>query len=79
MSVELTDEHGAFLVRLARRAIETYLSTGQVIRPPPDTPEELKEPMGVFVTLNRLVGGRKELRGCIGFPYPRKPLVQATI
>ena len=79
MRVELSEEHGRFLVRLARRAVETYLGEGGVIEPPPDTPEELWEPMGVFVTLNKLVGGRRVLRGCIGFPYPQKPLVEATI
>ncbi|RLI13666.1 TIGR00296 family protein [Candidatus Bathyarchaeota archaeon] len=79
MPAQLTDEHGAFLVRLARRAIEEYLRSGAIIRPPEDTPEVLWEPMGVFVTLNKLVGGQKVLRGCIGFPYPQKPLVEATI
>jgi len=79
MSVELTEEHGIFLVRLARRAIETYLREGGIIRPPEDTPKELWEPMGVFVTLNKLIDGGKALRGCIGIPYPEKPLVEATI
>jgi len=79
MPAQLTDEHGAFLVRLARRAIEEYLRSRTVVRPPEDTPKVLWEPMGVFVTLNKLVGGQKVLRGCIGFPYPQKPLVEATI
>ncbi len=79
MPVRLTDEHGAFLVRLARRAIEEYLRSRAIIEPPEDTPEPLWEPMGVFVTLNKLVDGAKALRGCIGFPYPEKPLVRATI
>ena len=79
MPAQLTDEHGAFLVRLARRAIEEYLSTGKLIEPPEEAPRELWEPMGVFVTLNKLTDGRKMLRGCIGFPYPEKPLVLATI
>jgi len=79
MSARIKDEHGEFLVKLAREAIETYLRGREVLRPPEGTPEELWEPMGVFVTLNKLVGGRKVLRGCIGFPYPEKPLVQATI
>jgi uncharacterized protein (TIGR00296 family) len=41
------------------------------------------EKRGVFVTLNVLKDGREELRGCVGFPYPVKPLggavVEATI
>ena len=79
MAVELKDEHGVFLVRLARKAIEEYLRTRTVVEPPEDTPEALWEPMGVFVTLNKVAGGVRALRGCIGFPYPEKPLVRATI
>lgn len=79
MSVELTDEHGEFLVRLARKAIEEYLRSRTIIGPPEDTPEPLWEPMGVFITLNKVSGGVRALRGCIGLPYPEKPLVRATI
>jgi len=79
MSVELKDEHGVFLVRLARKAIEEYLRTRTAMEPPGDTPEILWEPMGVFVTLNKVAGGVRALRGCIGFPDPEKPLVRATI
>ena len=75
----LKDEHGAFLVRLARRAITEYLKAGRKISPPPETPEELKVKCGVFVTLNRVLDGGKELRGCIGYPEPTLPLVEATI
>jgi len=75
----LTDEEGAFLVRLARRSIEEYLRNGVKIEPPNDTPERLKGKRGVFVTLNTVKGGARELRGCIGFPYPTHPLVEATI
>lgn len=77
---QITDEHGEFLVRLARRAIETYLNEGRRIKPPPDTPEILREKSGVFVTLNKLVGkNEEELRGCIGYIQPVYPLVEATI
>ncbi|MEQ9714149.1 MAG: TIGR00296 family protein [Candidatus Asgardarchaeum sp.] len=79
-----TDEEGIFLVKLARWAIETYLREGKKIKPPKELPsEKLSQQNGVFVTLNKLVGERKkrkhELRGCIGYPYPIKPLVEATI
>jgi uncharacterized protein (TIGR00296 family) len=74
-----TDEEGSFLVKLARRAVEEYLSRNIVIDPPADTPSKLYAKSGVFVTLNKLLGGVKELRGCIGFPYPVYPLVEATI
>jgi len=46
---------------------------------PKDAPPKFMERCGVFVTLNSLKRGRKELRGCIGFPYPTSPLTQAVI
>ncbi|MCR8453539.1 MAG: TIGR00296 family protein [Crenarchaeota archaeon] len=77
---DITDEHGRFLVRLARQAIETYLNEEKRIKPPPNTPEILKEKSGVFVTLNKLIAGKEEeLRGCIGYIQPVYPLVEATI
>ncbi|RLE54478.1 MAG: TIGR00296 family protein [Candidatus Methanomethylicota archaeon] len=79
----LTLEEGKFLVKLARRAVEEYLKRGIQIKPPSDVPEKLKEKRGVFVTINRIImiGGErtKRLRGCIGFPLPVMPLVEATI
>ena len=79
MPFELSDDEGAFLVRLARRAVEENLKSGRIISPPKDTPSKLMERCGVFVTLNSIKGGVKELRGCIGFPYPTYPLARATI
>jgi len=76
---ELTDEEGRFLVKLARKAVEENLKDGRIINPPKETPPKLMERCGVFVTLNSVEGGTKELRGCIGFPYPTHPLVRATI
>jgi len=76
----IKDEWGEFLVRLARRAIEEYVKNGRTIKPPEDTPPELWEKMGVFVTLNRHhAPPQMSLRGCIGFPLPIYPLVEATI
>ena len=70
----LSLEEGKFLVKLARRTIESYLRTGERI-PAPKVPAKLREPRGVFVTLTE----RGELRGCIGHPLPQMPLVEATI
>jgi len=76
-------EEGEFLVKLSRRAVEEYLTKGIEVKPPKDAPKKLWEKMGVFVTINKLieVEGRrvKRLRGCIGFPLPVMPLVEATI
>ncbi|MEM4699692.1 MAG: TIGR00296 family protein [Candidatus Nezhaarchaeales archaeon] len=74
---------GEFLVRLARRAVEVYLAEGRQISPPEDAPERLRERRGVFVTINSFepFEGRvfKRLRGCIGYPEPVLPLIEATI
>ena len=79
MSFELTHEEGEFLVKLARKAVEEYLKKGSIMKVPKDAPPKFMEHCGVFVTLNSLKLGRKELRGCIGFPYPTSPLTQAVI
>ena len=70
-------ERGRFLVRLARAAVEEYLRRGVKIEPPPETPPDLYEKRGVFVTLKTYP--QRELRGCIGYPEPIMPLVLATI
>jgi len=77
MSIEdIGIEEGAYLVKLARRAIETYLLDGSKIEVEPPY-EILKSNFGVFVTLNTYPKG--ELRGCIGYPEPILPLYKATI
>jgi len=78
MTFELSLEEGAYLVRLARRAIETALKTGETVEPD-DAPEKLRQPCGVFVTLNKVEGATHRLQGCIGFPYPVKPLAEAVV
>ncbi len=78
MTNELNLETGRFLVRLARRTIEEYLATGKRITVPEETPAELKEKHGVFVTLTD-ASRDDALRGCIGNPLPTEPLVNATI
>jgi uncharacterized protein (TIGR00296 family) len=79
MSFELTQEEGKFLITLARNTVKQYLENGKTSKPPKETPKKLFEHCGVFVTINRLRDGGKELRGCIGYPYPTSPLVEAVI
>jgi len=79
MVFQLTLEEGRFLVRLARKAVEEYLKNGKIIAVPKDVSPKLMEQCGVFVTLNSIHQGKKELRGCIGFPYPTIPLTRAVI
>ena len=70
-------EDGRILVQTARRAIQTWLERRARITSPPEAPERLHRRSGVFVTLNRF--DNRSLRGCIGYPTPVKPLIQATI
>jgi uncharacterized protein (TIGR00296 family) len=79
LSLELSQEEGALLVGLARKAVEHYLKTGKSIDIPEGLSEKLLQPCGVFVTINSVKNGEKELRGCIGFPYPTTPLALAVI
>ena len=78
MTFELSIEDGKFLVKLARRAIDEYLTTKKIIATPDDTSTKLHEKCGVFVTLTN-ASSNDSLRGCIGHPLPTEPLVEATI
>ena len=79
MSFELSLEEGKFLVELARKAVEEHLKSRKRIVVPQNISKKLQEPLGVFVTINTIKDGEKELRGCIGYPYPTTPLIQAVI
>lgn len=60
------------LVTLARRAVETFTRTGEVIRRPADLPPDLLERRaGAFVSLHE----RGQLRGCIGTIEPTRRCV----
>jgi len=76
---QLNLEEGKFLIELARNAAKEYLKTRKYVKAPENTPKKLYEQCGVFVTINRVKHGEKELRGCIGYPYPTNPLVEAVI
>lgn len=68
----LSQEERALLLRLAHEAIESAFES----RPLPAATSHagLAEPRGVFTTLYL----RGELRGCVGYPLPLKPLFQAV-
>ena len=61
-------------LKLARQAITHYFKTGSSLRTPIQE-GLLKEKRGAFVTLT--VAG--DLRGCIGYPLPVKPLDETII
>jgi hypothetical protein len=71
----LTEEEGKLGLRLARAAIEKYLSENTRLKAPADLPASFEEKRGVFVTLNKY----GNLRGCIGYPYPVFKLKDAII
>jgi uncharacterized protein (TIGR00296 family) len=78
----LSLEQGACLVSIARKAIDTVVGEERVIEEGElpawsgGSDEFLKTRRGAFVTLSKLDG---ELRGCIGIPYPLKPLWEAVV
>ncbi len=75
----LTKPEGELAVKLARKAIEECLNNRKKMEPD-SLPKIFYENRGVFVTLNIILGTkRKELRGCIGRPYPVLPLGEAII
>jgi uncharacterized protein (TIGR00296 family) len=77
--MNLSDEDGKILVKLARKAIEEYVVNGRKYVPPEEIKSRFSEKAGVFVTINRVVGEERELRGCIGFPEAILPLYEAVI
>ncbi|RME67657.1 MAG: AMMECR1 domain-containing protein, partial [Nitrospirae bacterium] len=56
------------LVKLARDAIEAYVTDRRVIAPPQELTEEMKERAGAFVSIKK----HGQLRGCIGTFLPTK-------
>jgi AmmeMemoRadiSam system protein A len=74
MSEPLTPAEERACLELARQALTHYFKTGDRLRPPVKK-GTLKEKRGAFVTLT--VDG--DLRGCIGYPMPVKPLDETII
>jgi AmmeMemoRadiSam system protein A len=74
MSEPLSPDDEKECLRLARRALEHYFKTGGLLRTPLKS-GPLKEKRGAFVTLT----ADGDLRGCIGYPLPVKPLDETII
>ncbi len=76
-------EDGRFAVKLARDAVKNFIETGETLSPPENFPPKFQEKSGVFVTLKTIArkGDKteKNLRGCIGYPIPHLPLIEAII
>ena len=71
----ITDRAGDYLVDIAMASVKYFLDNGKRIGKPEDYPIELDDKLGVFVTINK----NNNLRGCIGYAEPVKPLIDATI
>ena len=71
-----TDQHEIDLPSLARRAVETFIRSGNVLDPPETSDELLRARAPCFVCLKTLDG---ELRGCIGTIEPSKETLAEEI
>lgn len=74
--IDQTPELRDSITQLARRTIETFVGTGDVIAPPDDPPLELTARAGCFVSIKTLGG---DLRGCIGTIDPVKDTLAEEI
>lgn len=77
---KLNESQMKFLHQLARQAVEAAVAKGQdpekiLTTLASRVPEELQKPAGAFVTLKEL----GELRGCIGYIFPKEPLYRAVV
>lgn len=76
MSEAIDDALGERAVRIARRSIESYLD-GEDLHRIIAAAGSLGARRGVFVSLYTYPS--KELRGCIGYPYPAENLAEALV
>jgi uncharacterized protein (TIGR00296 family) len=74
--MSLTPVQGRELVVMARNTLEEFGKRTKIEVPDRWEEDYLNEKRGVFVTLKKSDGS---LRGCVGFPFPTKPLGMATI
>lgn len=74
MEKHLDKAQQTFLLKAARQAILHHLDTGQSPEIRVEDPA-LKQKKGAFVTLK----SQNKLRGCIGYPWPHKPLLRTVI
>jgi AmmeMemoRadiSam system protein A len=74
MDSPLTEDQEKSLLQLARQAITHYLEKGS----PPEFETDdktFKQKRGAFVTIKV----KDQLRGCIGYPIPYKPLFETIV
>lgn len=74
-SFNLSTDDKKFLLTLARQSIESMLNKKTLLQYNCTVPEKCKQNAGAFVTLTI----NRNLRGCIGYIEPIKPLYQTVI
>lgn len=74
MDEAYTLEEQKELLKVARQTIKNHLKGAKKVYPATEN-HRFKESRGVFVTLH--IEG--QLRGCIGYPMPVKPLLEAVV
>jgi uncharacterized protein (TIGR00296 family) len=67
-SYDISDQDGEILVQTARKIVTEFVTNGHKIELDEVLRSRLSFESGLFVTLDL----QDELRGCIGFPMPRK-------
>lgn len=67
-SSSLSDEDGMFLVQTARKIVTEFVRNGRRLELDEKLKARFSFESGIFVTINT----QNDLRGCIGFPMPRK-------
>lgn len=79
LAAPLTAEERKSLLHLARHTLDVFVRTGHSPEVDIALSEKLLSPHGAFVTLQKKEGDKRELRGCIGYILPIKPLYQAVM
>ncbi len=77
---EITDDIGLLLVKVARQSVEHYFKNKSKMPVPNNLPSMVYRPGAAFVTIESYYPeGKSELRGCIGYIEPIKPLIKTII
>lgn len=77
--MQVIDETGFYLVKLARHAAESWIIKDEQPNPIEPIPEQAKITTGAFVTVKSRFEDDYALRGCIGYPIGIKSLYEEVI
>ncbi len=77
--MQVKDETGIYLVKLARHSAESWVINSESPTPTEPIPEQATITTGAFVTVKSFENGETHLRGCIGYPLGIKSLYEEVI